>query len=211
VAQITSYTTLKENVADWLNRTDLTSQIPVFIQLFEKKAMRDIRLRKLQNAGEFTASADGDVLPTDFMSLEGLYHDGSTYFGPIEIKGASELPGLKARYGTTGAPRFAAVVDGTLLYAPVPDDDYSLKLQYWRKVSALSASNESNWLLEDHPDVYLYGALVAASPFIKDDERVLLWKGLLDEAINEISMATANEQFGGDLRREHTPIGHGRA
>ena len=41
---ITNYTTLQSTIADYLARTDLTAQIPTFIQLCENRLRRDLRL-----------------------------------------------------------------------------------------------------------------------------------------------------------------------
>jgi hypothetical protein len=208
MARITDYQSLIDNVESWLNRSDLTAQIPTFIQLAESEFKRDMRCRKLQDSGDFSVTADGDTLPDDFLSMESWVHDGPTYYGPIEIVTAAQLPGLKSRYGLTGAPRFAAIADGsTLRYAPEPDSSYTTTLQYWRKIEDLSASETTNWLILSHPDIYLYGVLLQAAPYLEDDARIPVWGSMLEKALDSLSSATTNAQFGGDLRREHRPIG----
>jgi hypothetical protein len=205
---ISSYATLKASVANWLNRTDLTSEIAEFVQLAEAEFRRDDRLRKMQDAGNFSITADGDTLPTDFLSLESLTHDGSSYYGEIEIRPVGDLPALKGLCGTVGVPQYAAIVDGTLSYAPEPDTTYTARLVYWRKITALSDSNTSNWLLADHPDVYLWGTLMQAAPFLKDDERIPVWEGKLEKALAAVHNATWNAQYSGKMtRRASRPIG----
>lgn len=206
---ITDYDSLLAAVTDWLNRSDLTEAAKTFVQLAEQRFRRDERCRKLQDRGAFSISADAAALPSDFLALQSWYHDGGTYFGPIEIVGADELGTLKGRHGATGVPRHAAIVDGTALFAPAPDATYSTRMIYWRKIEALSASNPTNWLLEEHPDLYLYGALVHSGSYLKDappqeiDPRMEM-----ESILNEISRATWQQQFGGGtMRRRFTPIG----
>jgi hypothetical protein len=61
--------------------------------------------------------------------------------------------------------------------------------EYFKTIPSLSDAVPSNWLLEDHPDVYLYGTLVEASLYLMDDERLPGWSQALEEAVQEIKEA----------------------
>lgn len=204
---ITTYAQLQTSVATWLDRSDLTAVVPDFIALAEAGFRRDRRCRKLQDRGTFSVSADGATLPTDLQSLEAWWHDGPTYYGPIEVVGADQLGTIKARMGETGAPRFAALVDGVAYFAPEPDATYDTRMTYWRTVESLSDTVTTNWLLASHPDLYLYGSLVEASPYLKDDERVALWQMQLDVRLEQLHAYTWNRQMGGTMRRQHRAFG----
>lgn len=204
---ITTYATLKTAVADWLNRSDLTSAIADFVQIAEAGLKRDDRLRKHQYSGSISVSADGYSLPSDFQSLEALAHDGTTYFGPVEIVGADQLGALKGQYGSAGVPRYAAIVDGVLYFAPEPDGAYALTLTYWRKITDLSDSNTTNWLLTAHPDVYLYGALVQAGVYLKDADLKATAEMELERRIQSVHTATWNASFSGTMRRQFKAFG----
>jgi hypothetical protein len=67
-------------------------------------------------------------------------------------------------------------------------------------VTALSADGDTNWLLTNHPDVYLYGSLVHTAPYLKDDARIALWAGLLAQAMGEIEDESTAARFGSPLR-----------
>ena len=204
---ITTYSELQTSIANWLIKTNLTSTIPEFIQLAEARLKRDHRARKLQNTS-MLVSADDHSLPSDFHTLETLSHDGTTYFGAVQIVPADRLPEIKARLGTTGAPVYAAILDGIVRFAPAPDGTYTLKFSYWRKVDSLSDSNPTNWLLDDHPDIYLYGALLESAPFLKDDNRIPVWGQRYEAALEELTAMTQDNQFGGGSSGRHfTPIG----
>jgi len=201
MAQITSYATLKTEVANWLNRDDLVDDIPTFIQLAEQTLERDWRTRKLQDRGTFTVSADGDTLPSDFDSMEAWYHDGPTYYGEIEIVGAEVVQRYNQQYGPTGVPKVAAITGSTIRYGPAPDTSYSTLMTYWRKILPLSDSQADNWLLLDSPDIYLYGTLVEAEPFLHNDARVQLWISKLTSAMDSLSAEAQRRQFSGTMRR----------
>jgi hypothetical protein len=176
MAKITDYATLKTEIANTLNRSDLTNDLALFIQGAEDRIRGDDRLRKLQYRGTFNASADGNDLPTDFAKLDALYHDGPTYYGPISIVGANELPLQKARLGQdTGVPRYAALVDGKVYWAPEPDATYALIMTYYRDIVPLSDSVTTNWVIDQYPHLYLYAALSEAEGFLKHWERSDYW------------------------------------
>ncbi len=208
-SQVTTYQELQDHIADTLLRSDITTVITTFIQMAEAKFKRKYDFRKLSDRGDFSISADGSSLPSDFQSLESWYHAGPTFFGPIEIKNADAIANLNgSRYGgSTGPPAHAALVDGTARYAPPPDATYTTQFIYWRKITPLGTSNTTNWLLTDHPDLYIYGALAHSAPYLKDDARVQLWKALHDEIAEELTQASEEEQFSGSLRRTFKSIG----
>jgi hypothetical protein len=208
MALVTDYATLQTHIADTLNRTDLTSVVPNFIQQFEAQAKDDFRLRRLTDRGLVSVSADGLQLPSDLYSLESWYHDGATYFGPITLVGADQIGHLKGSHGDSGVPQFAAITAGRVRFAPEPDATYSTKMTYWQQVTTLSASNTTNWLLLDRPDIYIYGSLLESAPYLKDDQRVGLWQALYEARVEAHHKASQDAQFGGNIvGRQYSPIG----
>lgn len=207
VAQVTTYSELQDHVADTLNRTDLTTPITTFIQMAEEELNRDMRVRKLQDLGTLSVSADGTAMPTDLRSVESWYHDGPTFRGPIEVVNADMIGHLKRRYGATGAPAFAAILGATAIYAPVPDDTFLTKFIYWRKIDLLTTTNTTNWLLDDHADIYIYATLMETAPYLKADNRIQTWSTMLEKRLESLHQATEDQQFSGTLRRQFKPIG----
>ena len=210
MALITTYATLQAHIADTLNRPDLTTSgvVANFIQQFEANARRDSRLRKLADRGTVSISADGLVLPSDFYSMESWYHDGSTYFGPILTVDPGTIGQLKGAYGATGVPQFAAIVDKRVRFAPAPDATYATQMIYWRTVPALSDTATTNWLLTEAPDIYLYGSLVEAWGYLKNPDRAAtLRKDELEPRIEALANALEDQQYGGAIVRQYTPIG----
>jgi hypothetical protein len=204
---ITDYATLQTALADLLGRTDLTAAIPGFIQDVESRLRRDERARRLTSRGTFNIAADGEALPTDLFEIESWYHNGPTYYGPIHVTTSDGLSELKLRHGITGPPAYAAIVDGRARFAPVPDATYPTQMTYWRKLTPLSASSTTNWLLLDSPDIYKYGAAMFAAPYLQEDPRLAVWERLYETALNELDHAAQRARFGGALRRNVTPIG----
>ena len=204
---VSTYAQLQAHVADRLWRTDLTTEIQDAIQIAEAKFKRDHRVRKHADRGLITVAANGIVLPADLLQITSWYHDGPTYYGPIEIVDVGQIAVWKAAHGSTGIPQVAAIVDGTARFAPVPDASYSTYMTYWRTIQNLSDQVTTNWLLTEHPDVYIEGVLVEGWALLKDSTRSLEAEQKMEKALDQIGQATSNKHFGGAVGRQVPTIG----
>jgi hypothetical protein len=81
-------------------------------------------------------------------------------------------------------------------------------MAFYEKFTALgdgtSGTVTSNWLTKNAPDVLLYGALLEAEPFIKNDERISVWLNAYRESIDKIQKADARDRHSGSAMRVRT-------
>jgi hypothetical protein len=68
---------------------------------------------------------------------------------------------------------------------------------YQRGLPALSDDNPTNWLLNEHPDCYLFGSLVESEAFISVDERALAWGQRRDLTFQSIEQADRKKRWPG--------------
>lgn len=190
-----TYSGLKDSVADFLNRTDLTSAIPDFITLAEAQMARrfvsrsrqgmPIPRRLVKRSDASIALGDEYIsVPSDFQGpLEFIL----TATPPIELDYIADanLQREKKLARWTGSPKWYTVVGGQMQLFPVADAAYSAELTYIARVAALSDA-APNWIITDYPDAYLYGALTASAPYLKDDPRVGTWGNLFSAAVDDI-------------------------
>jgi hypothetical protein len=101
----------------------------------------------------------------------------------------------------SGRPSYYAMTDGSIEVFPTPDADYTLEMVYYSKIIPLDDANTSNWILQYHPDAYLYGSLVHAAPFLGDDARMQTWSALFEKAVSEINSDSDKAKFGGSGHR----------
>jgi hypothetical protein len=134
------------------------------------------------------------ALPTDFLELRTLRLTGGTR-ATLPYAPPAVLDAIESRT-PTGRPRLHTVSGDSLRVAPAPDGAYDAELVYHRKVPALSASQPTNWLLAAGPDLYLYGSLLEAAPFLISDERVALWSTAFDAAAQALAEADARDRTG---------------
>jgi hypothetical protein len=166
---ITNYATLQSAIADYLNRADLTAQIQTFIQFAE--ADLNTRLRSREMIVNATATSDGQfvALPSDWLEAINMMIVGGQ--SPLRYITPDEADTLiKAQ--TFTSTRFYSMTTGIIELVPPAVDDITIDMVYYGKIPALSTANTTNWLLTKAPDVYLYGALTHAAPFLMDDQRM---------------------------------------
>ena len=198
---LTTYDELKDSIADFLNRDDLTSVIPDFITLAEADMNRGLRHWRQEKRSTAEIDTQYSAIPADFLEAIRFYIT-SNDTSPLELISQSEMVDRRYRSGdTSGKPAYYAVTAGEIEVYPTPDGTYDAELYYYSRITALSASNTSNWVLEYFPDAYLYGALVHSAPYLKDDERAQVWASLYANAISAINAESEKFKFGGSGRR----------
>ena len=198
---ITTYAELKTNIADFLNRDDLTSVSSTFVSLAEADLNRQIRHWRQEKRSTASIDTQYSAIPADMLEVIRFYiTSGDTR--PLELISQSQMLDRKFRnLNTSGQPAYYAVTAGELEVYPVPDGTYTSELYYFGKTPALSDSNTSNWILEHYPDAYLYGSLIHSAPYLKDDARIQVWAALYQSAIDSINQASEKAKFGGSGRR----------
>lgn len=186
MATITNYSTLQTTVADYLNRQDLTAYIPTFIQLAEADMNTRLRTREMIVRATTTNDDEFVRLPIDFLeSINLQLTDGQS---PLRFVTLDEADIINKRQTYT-APTFYSLMNGAIELVPPPatGDDVEIEMVYYGKIPALSDSNTSNWLLLKAPDVYLYGALVHAAPFLMDDQRISVFGSFYSQRIEALN------------------------
>jgi len=186
---LTTYAELKTSIGDWLNRSDLTSVIPDFISLAEAQVERTLRTRQMIVRANASFDAQYGAVPSDFLETKSLKLTSTNPQTPLEFLSIDALDQKAAEYTASGKPRFFGVVGGQLRIVPTPDSTYTTELTYYAKLSKLSTSNTSNWLLASSPDIYLYGSLLQAAPYLQDDARIQTWATLYERALNDLQTA----------------------
>lgn len=184
---ITNYAELQASVASWLNRGDLSINIPDFITLAETQLNTDLKTRAMEAKTTLSTVAGTNTvaLPVDMLEMRRLQVVG-TYNQPLSYRSPDEISIDYAANGS-GQPVVFTVIGGNIEVAPIPDGVYSLELTYQQRIPSLSDANTTNWLLTSWPNAYLYASLIAATPFIMNDARLQTWAQLYSQAIAGIN------------------------
>ena len=195
MAFFTSYTTLQSTIADYLARTDLTSQIPEFIRLAEDRLRRDLRIRQmLKVATAVATTGDSTVsLPSDFLAMKDLHIQGN----PVKTIEFLSTSNFFRNAGTSykGAPNYYTLLGSEFQFAPVPDSDYTLQMVYFYQPDYLSDTNPSNLWLAYTPDLLLYASLGEAEPYLMNDERLQTWASMYDRGLNAVIKSDDDSEY----------------
>ncbi len=187
---IATYTELVTELEAYLKRTDYTARIPTFVKLTEARLNRLLDDPEMEVRATVTGTGQYTTLPSDFKRMVGV-----TTGNDFELRqiSASQMSSLDQTL--TGVPRKYAIVDGAITFAPI-NAAANIAMLYIRRIPDLTAAAPTNWLLTLAPDLYLYGALMQASLFGWDDDRVPGFKALFDEAVGEMKADAANRRWG---------------
>ena len=205
---ISTYAELQTAVANWLDRADLTDRIPEFIALAEARMNRVLRIRLME--GKYTASTVAAqrnyALPAGYLQMRNLQIN-TTPIRPCQYV----TPEIYDRlYGstTTGTPEIYTIIANEIQLGPIPAGVQTIEMLFYKKITALSGSNTTEAMLTDNPDVYLYGALLEAEPFIMNDERVGLWAQGFQQAISDLQEQDNKDRHSGSALRVMNTSGY---
>jgi len=198
---LTDYASLTAAIADWLLRDDLSAVIPDFVTLAEAQINRDVRHWRMETRSAITLDARYVDLPTDWVETIRLI--GDTNYRAIQLLSTDQLERLRPD-ATAGAPLYNAHTAGQIELFPVPGESYTGEILYYAKVPAL-ATNSTNWLLTEAPDVYLYGSLVQSAPYVVEDERLTTWASLYGAAVQRLNDAGKMAKHSGTTLRVRPP------
>jgi hypothetical protein len=200
-ASVMTYDSLVENIQSYLERTDSATleKIPLFIMLAEQVIASQIKF-----LGNLTVSESNMVASTAIIDKPARWH--KTVSMNITIDG-QRFPVLLRKYEylreywpdatNTGVPKFYADYDYThWLVAPTPDTDYSFEVLYYERIQPLDSTNQTNWFTIYAPQALLYGSLLQAMPFLKNDERMPMWQAQYDAIMQ--TLKTEDVQRVGD-------------
>lgn len=177
---------LSKDIAAWLNRTDLNERIPNFIQLAEAEFSREPRLRSTFQVMQVESQVPaGEIqLPGDLLELQELV------FNDQVVK---ELPYDDWR--CKNDPRYFARVGEVIHLTGKPAGSY--RLRYLQRLPGLKFDADSNWLLSDGPDVYLWKCCELGSVWLRDPEAAVGYRGMYATAVDQMLTAINLHKWGG--------------
>ncbi len=197
---ITDYSTLKSSIADWLHRADLTSIIPELIADGETRIYNDLRIRAMEAAFSEAISSGTIAVPTGFLEWQFLYVDGSTA-QKLERKDAEWIYTHYPYRAAEGQPKFFAREGETFIFGPYPSSAYTIKGRYYKRLTALSDSNTSNWFITNAPDLLRNAALIEAAPYLNNDKRIQVWEAKYNATMQRLKATERRESFSGSQLR----------
>jgi len=198
---ISTYDELKDAVANWLDRDDLTDRIPEFIVLAEARMNRVLRLRMMES--KYTASTAASqrnyALPTGYIQMRNFQLDTTPITAMQYV--SPEIYDRLWGGSNSGTPQFYTIIANELQLGPIPASVMTIQMLFYKRITALSSSNTTEQMLTENPDMYLYGALLEAEPFIMNDERVALWSQGFNQGVVDLQEQDNKDRHSGSALR----------
>lgn len=193
-----SYANLKITLQSWLARADLANDVDDMIDMFEGWCNRNLRVPQMEQ--ESTANATEYMpFPTDFMELRDIQYQSNPvvqleYQTPV-------MADMQNPNGDSGTPYFYTIVSNQIRLVPAPDDPtVKVRIDYWKRLTPLSDSAPTNWLLDLYPDSYLYGSMVHGHVRIQDPQIATFIASGWTSVMQELARSGRNANVGSSLR-----------
>ena len=189
-----TFTSLQSDIRNYLERGGATDpivyeQIPRLITLAERRIARELKIQGFQRVVNTTMQSGVAVYPKpdrwrDTISINiGTGANNNTHT-PVFARSYEYIRQYWPNETQTAQPEFYADYNYNFwIFGPTPDADYPMEVLYYELPPLLDEVTQTNWLSEYAPNLLLYGSLVEATPFVKDDQRVQLWQSYYDRSL----------------------------
>jgi hypothetical protein len=188
---ITDYASLKTAISEWFMGRDMSADVDVFIDLAESYFNAKLRTRQMETKTDLTPSSGECTLPTDY----------------IEYKRVVELASIRRRLAyitedaaenlyptrSAGLANHFMILGSTLTALPISGND--IELTYYQKIPALSDSNTTNWLLSEHPNLYLHASLLYCAKYVVDEPMMMTESTFVQNYVDLIHAADNRGKF----------------
>ena len=143
---LSSYSALKTSIANWLNRSDLTSEIADdFIVLTEADLNSKLRIRKMITSTSITIDSETESIPADFLQVRDFFiTEGGTKYA-LKYITPSQMDQIKGS-STSGMPSTFTILGDNFRFAPVPSSSYTATINFYKEFDPLSTTNTSNYI-----------------------------------------------------------------
>ena len=195
MATTMTFETLQQDVRRYLERgatyaSDpvVYEQIPRLINLAERRISRELKIQGFINVvtGTLTIGQSVYSKPDRWRDTVSMNIGTGTQNNSRKVLFSRAYEYLLSYWpdrSSTDEPIFYSDYDyDHWLIAPTPDAEYPFEILYYELPPLLDDVVQTNWLTEYAPQLLLYGTLLEATPFLKNDERIQVWQSMYDRA-----------------------------
>jgi hypothetical protein len=192
-----TYNNLKIAVITWSKRDDLDLLIPDFIAIAEREMLANpterlkIRTQEVRSTSTLTATNRFLALPADYLSMRKVTLIIDTvrcqldYRTPSQIRVTDET-GIPSQFTVTTQLEFNVTAE----------QDVSIEFEYVGGFTPLSVANQSNTILAENPNIYLFGSLSVLFRHAQDLEEEARYQELFMSAIRGSNLKARDGQYG---------------
>lgn len=200
---LANYTELSTDLVKWAeDRGDVDSDvISTCIRLAEAHLNREIRHTEMLTTTDLTPASGAVTIPSGCVGVYSVI-EKTTPRRVLEYHGKDYL---ESKYDTTASGLACAytVTGRTVSMAPRPSND--IEFTYYAAIPGLEA-NSTNWLMDDHPDIYMSACQVEIYRYLKMDADLQIEAQRLQAMIDELNSVENTEFMAMSSRRSANPV-----
>ena len=192
---LATYADLKATVIRFSGRDDLSDLLDDFIALTEEQIYSNeimpLRLRGFETTAALVtiAGTNAVAIPATYLQARSITLDS----GGVEREMFFNSPSALPKRSGSGIPVSFTVEGDSLVFDVTPDGVYNISFHYYAKPTALSASNTTNFVLTNHPSIYLNGCLSELKSYASEIQDAEAYFG---KFIRSIKGAIRNDRTG---------------
>jgi hypothetical protein len=194
---LSTYSDLQNAVASWLHRADLSGQIPDFITLAESRINNDLRHRAMETQTASTVASGVIAVPTNYIELKDSYVSSTSPYRNLDRKTAEWIYENYPTRSGGGIPDYIAREGSNFIFGPYASDGNVVTLTFYNRFAPLSTSVNS--VFTAYPGLWLYGALLEASPYLKNDARIPVWEAKFSQLFSLVQKESDDEFLSGSV------------
>ncbi len=197
MALVTDYNTLKTAVTELIDNDapEVTGNIDYFIQAVEARIDADLRVRQMAERWEATTEDPYLSLPPDFLEMRriavkvnGCWED-LNYLTPEQIN--------RIAVDATGSPRYYTITGNAIQLMPAPAAPTGIEIAFYQRITPLSDTNTTNWLMDNYPHIYMDGALMEAHLYLFDEARAQVYAQRFDASVARLQQKDKRTRYSG--------------
>jgi hypothetical protein len=193
---LATYDDLVESIISWSHRKDVLELIPDFIALAETEMYNNegwqLETRDMETVSTAPTSGLYLELPPRFEKARSIQLETSNGLQDVKFQAPEQL----LRQPTTGQPRFFSVVGNEIEFDRVPDSEYIIQIQYYKKPDPITPANQTNSVLTNHANIYLFGALHQLFMWSEDDQEAVKYYAKMQSVIRGANKAAKKARYG---------------
>lgn len=194
---MSDFTQLKTDIASWIERGDLASNIITFITLAELRLCRTLHLMWLTKMSAHTITdVDADIqLPGSFNGFRTV-RINTNPIRSLSYMQPEEINVLNLENAANQASTNYTILGNRMRVVPPAQIDQVIQVVYYFKPAVLSDSNLENEFTDNCYDLLLYASCLEAKAFVKDDKRLSTWAQMYKDGVAMIESQDEKQRWG---------------
>ncbi len=202
-----TYGTMQAQIADEIMRDDLGPQIKTAIQTAITRH-QSARFSFNETYADFNTVIGADEYksgspgyPTDLIYMDAVWCTANGSRLPLIQKNWEQFDAMRGTAnGNTGRPTHYATFRGSLFIYPVPDQVYSMRVTYLKKLSTLSLDSDTNaWITDGEEVIRMRAEQILYQTVLNDPDLASLAKEAADTALASLQSSDEANTASGTL------------